>query len=173
MKLQITPSSKCSVVRVGHIFAHTISINLSIGRKNVCSLGTVLSTKVTSVFTFRQIVFTFLVMLCSMRLSSRFPRSHHPPILPSPSCTLFQFCLINLWMLHILLCCCLTMVQGLDEALDLSFWMMIRPQLRQLLLRRARRSTRLPPPLLCLTPTSITRACPMHVASMGRPRHLV
>ena len=79
----------------------------------------------------------------------------------------FQFCLINLWMLHILLCCCLTMVQGLDEALDLSFWMMIWPQLRQLLLRRMRRSTRLPPPLPRLTPTSITRACPMHEDPTG------
>ena len=167
MKLQITPSSKCSAVRVGRIFVRTISINLSIDLNNVCFLGTVLSTKVTSVFTSRQIVFTFLVMLCSMRLSSRFPRSHHPPILPSLSCTLFQFCLINLWMLHILLCCFLTMVQGLDEALDLSFWMMIWPQLRQLLLRQMRRSTRLPPPLPRLTPTSITRACPMHEDPTG------
>ena len=122
MKLQITPYTKCSAVRVGRIFVRTISINLSIDPKNVCFLDTVLSTKVTSVFTSRQIVFTFLVMLCSMRLSSRFPRSHHPLILPSPSCTLFQFFLINLWMLYILLCCCLTMVQALVVGLVWRFW---------------------------------------------------
>ena len=66
-------------------------------------------------------------------------------------------------MLHIRLCYFLIMVQGLDGVLDLSFSMTLWCQLHQMSLLHKM-------PLLCwVGPTSIRRACPMHVDRTSWP----
>jgi hypothetical protein len=103
-------------VRVGHIFAPTITVNFSFAPNSVFSWVTDLSTKDTSVFTYLPIDYTYLVTLCSMRLFflslklRRFPHHHpHPQHLSG---------LTNLLMSHILRLLLQTMVQGVAFGLN-------------------------------------------------------
>jgi hypothetical protein len=93
---------------------------LSFDLKNVYSLGIVLFTKATSAFMYRPIVSTYHEMLFLMRMSSHFLPCHNHP-LAIHSCIHPPFCLANLKMLHMRLCCCLIMVQVLVAEPALSF----------------------------------------------------
>jgi hypothetical protein len=139
-------------VRVGHIFAPTITVNFSFTPNSVFSWVIALSTKDTSVFTYLSIDYTYLVTLCSMRLFflslklHRFPYHHpHPQHLSG---------LTNLLMSHILHLLLLTMVQGV--AFGLNYLMKLIFHLLPLL---SRTSTSI---MLWIGLTCIPRLTTMH-----------
>ena len=66
---------------------------------------------------FPPIAFTFLVTLFLMRMCFPFVHFRIPLSLLCQTLLLPHLCLINLWMLHMLLCCSLTMLQVLAVAL--------------------------------------------------------
>jgi histone deacetylase 1/2 len=99
--------------------------------KSACFLGIVLFIKATSASMFLRIVCLYLAMLFLMRLFSRF---WHFRLLPHhPHNNLHMFCLINLKMLHTLLCCCLTMVQVLNVELAYNWLILLTFRIHPLL----------------------------------------
>jgi hypothetical protein len=104
---------RCLGVLAGRIYAHTTNVHWNLDPRSVSSLATVLFIKVIVVFMFPLIVSTYLGMSCLMSMFFRFPNYLCPP-LSLRICTHPPLLLTNLKMLHILLCCYLTMVQELD-----------------------------------------------------------
>jgi hypothetical protein len=109
-------------VLAGHIFVHTTIINSSFDPDSVFFWDTALYTKATSVFMFLQIVSIYLGMLCSMKpffrsLISLCLLPHHPLLI------IYSYIPTNLWMLHILPVCWLTMVQVWGAVHVLSYSM--------------------------------------------------
>jgi hypothetical protein len=115
-------------------------------------------------FMYQPIVSTYHEMLFLMRMSSHFLPCHNHP-LAIHSCIHPPFCLANLKMLHMRLCCCLIMVQVLVAEHAWSFF-------PTALLPRCRTSIR---PCMCMprVPRPSWRHRPLvlpHLARLRRPR---
>ena len=117
----IIPFSRYLGVLAGRIFVHITSASLSFVLRSVFFLAIALFIKVTNVFMFPLIVSIYLGTSCLMSMFFPLPNSLCP--LPSHlSCIHPLLLLTNLMMLHILLYCCLTMVQALVVGLVWRFW---------------------------------------------------